>query len=55
MTTNNFWSSVVHGVAGLIIFAGTFAAMGVPLSWQSMTIGTLIGVAVKWAHLAYVS
>lgn len=53
MTSSNFWSSFVHGLAGVVVFAGSFAFMGVPASWQALTIGGVLALILKWAHLAY--
>lgn len=51
MNKSNFWSSVLHAAAGVVVFAGVFAVSGIPDTWQAMTVGGLVAAVVKWAQL----
>lgn len=50
---NNFWTGVVHGVAYAIILAGSAFLLQAPAEWQLVTLGSIVGGLIKWAHLAY--
>ena len=49
----NFWSAVLHGIAGAVVFGGVFLTFGVPADIQAMTVGGVLAALLKWAHLVY--
>lgn len=48
--STNFWSYALHAVAGIVIVSAPYLTAGVPLAWQSMTVGAILALVFKWAH-----
>lgn len=47
---SNWGSYVLHIIAGALIASAPLLTAGVPLSWQTMTVGGIAAACFKWAH-----
>lgn len=48
---SNLGSVFGHALGGLVVTGLTLLVTQLPLEWQSLTIGTVLAGALKWAHL----
>lgn len=44
MNWNNLWTTVEHGIGGLLLVSIPIFLGGIPATWQNMTIGTALGL-----------
>lgn len=44
MNSNNIWTTIEHGAAGIVLVSVPLLLNGIPASWQNMTVGAILGL-----------